>query len=54
MKQWQGFKGKKWQEQVDVREFIQANFKEYTAGDEFLAGPTEATVELSLYMGQKI
>lgn len=46
MKQWQGFKGKKWQEQVDVREFIQANFKEYTAGDEFLAGPTEATVEL--------
>lgn len=46
MKQWQGFKGKKWQEQVDVREFIMDNFKEYTDGDEFLAGPTEATTKL--------
>ena len=46
MKQWQGFKGKNWQEQVDVREFINQNFKEYVEGDEFLEGPTEATTKL--------
>ena len=46
MKQWQGFKGTKWQVEVDVRDFIQANFKEYRGGDEFLAGPTEATTKL--------
>ena len=46
MKQWQGFKGTKWQDEVDVRDFIQANFKEYRGGDEFLAGPTEATTKL--------
>jgi len=46
MKQWQGFKGTKWQDEVDVRDFIQANFKEYKGGDEFLAGPTEATTKL--------
>lgn len=46
MKQWQGFKGTKWQDEVDVRDFIQANFKEYRGGDEFLAGPTEATNKL--------
>ena len=25
--QWQGFKGSKWQDEVDVRDFIQNNYK---------------------------
>ena len=40
--QWQGFKGSKWQDEVDVRDFIQNNYK--PNGDEsFLEGPTEST-----------
>ena len=27
--QWQGFKGSKWQDEVDVRDFIQNNYKPY-------------------------
>ena len=46
MEQWQGFKGKKWQDEVNVRDFIQENFTVYEGDDEFLAGPTQATNEL--------
>lgn len=27
--QWQGFKGTKWQDEVDVRDFIQNNYTPY-------------------------
>ena len=41
--QWQGFKGSKWQDEVDVRDFIQNNYKPYNVDESFLEGPTEST-----------
>ena len=46
MEQWNGFKGKVWQEEVNVRDFIQENYTLYEGDDSFLAGPTEATKAL--------
>ena len=46
MEQWQGFKGKTWKEEVDVRDFIQQNYTPYVDGADFLEGPTEATNSL--------
>ena len=43
---WTGFKGTKWMEEVNVRDFIQNNYTPYDGDDEFLAGPTEATNKL--------
>ncbi|MBG0744620.1 MAG: formate C-acetyltransferase [Cylindrospermopsis raciborskii KL1] len=44
--QWQGFCGGKWNEQINVRDFIQGNYQPYTGDDSFLAGPTERTQKL--------
>ena len=41
--QWIGFKGNKWQEEVNVRDFIQNNYEPYDGDEVFLADPTEAT-----------
>ena len=41
--QWQGFKDSKWQDEVDVRDFIQNNYKPYDGDESFLEGPTEST-----------
>ncbi|AIE60081.1 formate C-acetyltransferase [Bacillus methanolicus] len=46
MKQWEGFTGGTWQTEVNVRDFILKNFKEYKGSDSFLEGPTEATTKL--------
>ena len=43
---WRGFNVGKWQESIDVRNFIQENYKEYTGDDRFLAGATERTSAL--------
>lgn len=43
---WDGFQGKTWKEEINVRDFIQRNYTEYTGDDSFLAGPTEATKAL--------
>ena len=40
---WTGFKGTKWQNEINVRDFIQNNYTPYDGDDSFLAGPTEAT-----------
>ncbi len=45
-KAWKGFTGEKWQRNVDVRDFIQKNYKPYNGNDEFLEGPTENTSDL--------
>lgn len=45
-KAWRGFKGSKWQEGIDIQDFIKHNYTEYVGGDDFLEGPTEATTEL--------
>ncbi|MBB5182042.1 formate C-acetyltransferase [Catenisphaera adipataccumulans] len=44
--QWKSFKGTKWQEEVDVRDFIQNNYTPYDGDESFLAGPTDATNQL--------
>ena len=41
--QWQGFKGSKWQDEVDVRDFIQNNYKPYSGDESFFEGPKEST-----------
>ena len=46
MEQWNGFKGKVWKEEVNVRDFIQENYTLYEGDDSFLAVPTEATKAL--------
>ncbi|WP_297790521.1 formate C-acetyltransferase [uncultured Anaerococcus sp.] len=41
-----GFKGSKWKEEINVRDFIQANYKPYEGDDSFLEGVTEKTEKL--------
>ena len=43
---WQGFKEGVWKNEINVRDFIQANYKEYTGDDSFLAKATERTESL--------
>lgn len=42
-KQWEGFKDGTWQEGIDVRNFIQKNYKLYEGDSSFLEGTTEKT-----------
>ena len=42
-KQWDGFKSGIWQEKIDVRNFIQKNYKEYKGDSSFLAPISEKT-----------
>ena len=44
--QWRGFKGTKWTDEVDVRDFIQNNYTAYDGNEDFLTGPTAATDKL--------
>ncbi len=44
--QWNGLKKGTWQEEIDVRDFIQKNYTPYTGDDSFLAGATERTKKL--------
>lgn len=41
--QWRSFQGTKWQDEVDVRDFIQKNYTPYDGDETFLSDPTEAT-----------
>jgi formate C-acetyltransferase len=40
---WDGFAPGRWQDHVDVRDFIQRNYTPYTGDGEFVCGPTERT-----------
>lgn len=44
--EWQGFREGRWLEAVDVRDFIQTNYRPYEEGAEFLCGQTERTEAL--------
>ena len=44
--EWQGFEGRIWKEEINVRDFIQKNYKPYDGDESFLANPTEATDKL--------
>ena len=46
MEQWAGFEGRIWREEVNVRDFIQKNYKPYYGDESFLAEPTDATNKL--------
>ncbi|MCR5640663.1 MAG: formate C-acetyltransferase [Lachnospiraceae bacterium] len=43
---WRGFEDGHWNEDVNVRDFIQRNYTQYDGNEDFLAGPTEATDKL--------
>ncbi len=45
-KAWQGFKAGNWTKEIDVRDFIQANYDPYKGDESFLAEPTEDTLSL--------
>ncbi|MBQ8313451.1 MAG: formate C-acetyltransferase [Clostridia bacterium] len=45
-KQWEGFNGGAWQNEINVRDFIQKNYTEYTGDESFLAGATPRTKAL--------
>ena len=42
-KNWNGFKKGIWQDEINVRDFIQTNYKEYTGDHSFLEGATPRT-----------
>ena len=43
---WNGFVEGAWKDEINVRDFIQKNYKEYTGDAAFLAGATERTANL--------
>lgn len=45
-KEWDGFEGRIWKEEVNVRDFIQKNYKPYDGDESFLADPTDSTNKL--------
>ena len=44
--QWNDFEGRTWKEEVNVRDFIQKNYKPYDGDESFLEDPTENTNKL--------
>jgi len=45
-KNWNGFVSGAWQNEINVRDFIQKNYSEYTGDDSFLSGATVRTKDL--------
>ncbi len=45
-KNWEGFQNGLWQDTINVRDFIQTNYREYTGDASFLTGATERTSNL--------
>ena len=41
--QWNGFEGRLWREEINVRDFIQHNYTPYEGDDSFLEGPADST-----------
>ena len=46
MKEWDGFEGRLWKEEINVCQFIQDNYTPYDGDESFLADPTDATNKL--------
>ncbi|TCZ64884.1 formate C-acetyltransferase [Roseicella aquatilis] len=49
---WRGFAGQGWQQRIDVRDFIQANYTPFMGDAGFLAGPTARTTALWARLGE--
>ncbi|MBR5130600.1 MAG: formate C-acetyltransferase [Alphaproteobacteria bacterium] len=45
-KAWEGFKTNKWQNEINVRDFINLNYTPYEGDDSFLAGATDRTKKM--------
>ena len=46
MTHWRSFKSGKWENEINVRDFIVNNYTEHTGDDSFLEGPTQDTTDL--------
>ena len=44
--EYRGFKGQKWKDEINVRDFIQENYSPYEGSDDFLVGISEKTMKL--------
>ena len=44
--QWENFEGVLWKREINVRDFVQKNYKPYDGDESFLSGPTDATDKL--------
>ena len=49
---WKGFNGGEWQEQINVRDFIQTNYTEYLGDEKFLCGATKRTSDIMAQVQQ--
>ena len=45
-KNWNGFNGGVWENEINVRDFIQTNYTEYTGDSSFLCGATLRTTKM--------
>ena len=52
--EYRGFKGKTWQEEINVRDFIQKNYTPYEGDESFLVGKSEKTSKLFAYVEELI
>ncbi len=43
---WNGFKGEKWKNEINVSDFIDSNYKEYKGDDSFLVGKSKKTAKV--------
>ena len=43
---WRGFNNGTWQNEINVRDFIQKNYTLYEGDESFLEGATQATLDL--------
>ena len=44
--EWRGFTGGSWENEINVRNFIQKNYTPYFGSSDFLEGPTQNTTDL--------
>lgn len=51
-KAWENFVDGGWQKDINVRDFIQSNYKPYEGDDSFLVGATEASTKLWAKLGE--
>ncbi len=49
---WEGFTGQTWKKEINVRDFIQANYTEYTGDEKFLEKATDASEKLWAQLGE--
>ena len=52
IKAWEGFKGQKWKEEINIQDFIAHNYTEYLGDETFLEDATEATTILNTKFNQ--